>query len=139
VCEGESTVSGKILIVEDSIDAREMLAMLFNMEGYNVATAEDGREGLRRASADNPDLIVTDIQMPYVDGNEMIRRLRAQPDSKRVPIIVMTAYGEETGNRAVQSGADRAFTKPVDYDLLLEAIKDLIDQVGPRESLEPLL
>jgi len=132
-------VSGKILIVEDSIDAREMLAMLFNMEGYNVATAEDGREGLRRASADNPDLIVTDIQMPYVDGNEMIRRLRAQPDSKRVPIIVMTAYGEETGNRAVQSGADRAFTKPVDYDLLLEAIKDLIDQVGPRESLEPLL
>jgi CheY-like chemotaxis protein len=139
VCEGESTVSGKILIVEDSIDAREMLAMLFNMEGYNVATAEDGREGLRRASADNPDLIVTDIQMPYVDGNEMIRRLRAQPDSKRVPIIVMTAYGEDTGNRAVQSGADRAFTKPVDYDLLLQAIKDLIDQVGPREPLEPLL
>ena len=139
MCEGESTVSGKILIVEDSIDAREMLAMLFNMEGYNVATAEDGREGLRRASADNPDLIVTDIQMPYVDGNEMIRRLRAQPDSKRVPIIVMTAYGEDTGNRAVQSGADRAFTKPVDYDLLLQAIKDLIDQVGPREPLEPLL
>lgn len=139
MCEGESTVSGKILIVEDSIDAREMLAMLFNMEGYNVATAEDGREGLRRASADNPDLIVTDIQMPYVDGNEMIRRLRAQPDSKRVPIIVMTAYGEETGNRAVQSGADRAFTKPVDYDLLLQAIKDLIDQVGPREPLKPLL
>jgi CheY-like chemotaxis protein len=132
-------VSGKILIVEDSIDAREMLAMLFNMEGYNVATAEDGREGLRRASADNPDLIVTDIQMPYIDGNEMIRRLRAQPDSKRVPIIVMTAYGEETGNRAVQSGADRAFTKPVDYDLLLKAIKDLIDQVGSREPLEPLL
>jgi CheY-like chemotaxis protein len=139
VCEGESAVSGKILIVEDSIDAREMLAMLFNMEGYNVATAEDGREGLRRASADNPDLIVTDIQMPYVDGNEMIRRLRAQPDSKRVPIIVMTAYGEETGNRAVQSGADRAFTKPVDYDLLLQAIKDLIDQVGSREPLKPLL
>ena len=139
MCEGESTVSGKILIVEDSIDAREMLAMLFNMEGYNVATAEDGREGLRRASADNPDLIVTDIQMPYVDGNEMIRRLRAQPDSKRVPIIVMTAYGEETGSRAVQSGADRAFTKPVDYDLLLQAIKDLIDQVGPREPLKPLL
>ena len=132
-------MSSKILIVEDSIDAREMLAMLFNMEGYNVATAKDGREGLRRASADNPDLIVTDIQMPYVDGNEMIRRLRAQPDSKRVPIIVMTAYGEDTGNRAVQSGADRAFTKPVDYDLLLQAIKDLIDEVGPREPLEPLL
>ena len=139
MCEGESTVSSKILIVEDSIDAREMLAMLFNMEGYNVATAENGREGLRRASADNPDLIVTDIQMPYIDGNEMIRRLRAQPDCKRVPIIVMTAYGEETGNRAVQSGADRAFTKPVDYDLLLQAIKDLIDQVRGRDPLEPLL
>jgi len=132
-------VSSKILIVEDSIDAREMLAMLFNMEGYSVAIAKDGREGLRRASADNPDVIVTDIQMPYIDGNEMIRRLRSQSDCKRVPIIVMTAYGEETGNRAVESGADRAFTKPVDYDLLLQAIKDLIDQVGRREPLEPLL
>jgi CheY-like chemotaxis protein len=132
-------VSSKILIVEDSIDAREMLAMLFNLEGYSVATAEDGREGLRRASADNPDLIVTDIQMPYLDGDEMIRLLRAQPDCKRVPIIVMTAYGDETGSRAVQSGADRAFTKPVDYDLLLQTIKDLIDQVRPRQSLDSLL
>jgi len=120
-------VSSKILIVEDSADAREMLALLFDMEGYNVATAEDGREGLMRASADSPDLIVTDIQMPNIDGTEMIRRLRAQPSCSRVPIIVMTAYGSEIAARAVQSGANRALTKPVDYDLLLETIKDLIN------------
>ena len=120
-------MSSKILIVEDSADAREMLAVLFGMEGYSVATAEDGREGLRRASADSPDLIVTDIQMPNIDGTEMIKRLRAEPTSSRVPIIVMTAYGGDIAARAVQSGADRALSKPVDYDLLLETIKDLIN------------
>jgi two-component system chemotaxis response regulator CheY len=120
-------VSSKILIVEDSTDARDMLALLFDMEGYSVATAEDGREGLRRASAESPDLIVTDINMPHIDGTEMIRRLRAEPGSSRVPIIVMTAYGDDIAERAVRSGADRALTKPVDYDLLLETIKDLIN------------
>jgi CheY-like chemotaxis protein len=126
IVKGASTVSSKILIVEDSTDAREMLAMLFHMEGYSVATAEDGREGLMRASADTPDLILTDINMPNVDGAEMIRRLRAEPGSSRVPIVVMTAYGADVADRAVESGADRALTKPVDYDLLLETIKDLI-------------
>jgi CheY-like chemotaxis protein len=120
-------VSSKILIVEDSIDAREMLAMLFHIEGYTVATAGDGMEGLMRASADSPDLILTDINMPNIDGTEMIRRLRAEPASSRVPIVVMTAYGGEVAVRAVESGADRALTKPVDYDLLLETVKDLIN------------
>lgn len=119
-------MSSKILIVEDSTDAREMLAMLFHMEGYSVATAEDGREGLMRASAETPDLILTDINMPNIDGAEMIRRLRAEPGSSRVPIVVMTAFGDDVADRAVESGADRALTKPVDYDLLLETIKDLI-------------
>jgi CheY-like chemotaxis protein len=120
-------VSSKILIVEDSTDTREMLEMLFDMEGYSVATAEDGREGLRRASADHPDLIVTDIHMPGIDGTEMIARLRAEPGCNRVPIIVMTAYGDEVAKQAVENGADRAMTKPVDYDLLLETIKELIN------------
>ena len=119
-------MSSKILIVEDSADAREMLATLFHMEGYCVATAEDGMQGLMQASADNPDLILTDINMPNIDGTEMIKRLRAKPASCRVPIVVMTAYGDEVAGRAVESGADRAQTKPVDYDLLLETIKDLI-------------
>ena len=120
-------MSCKILIIEDSQDAREMLAMLLDMEGYSVATAEDGREGLMRAAADSPDLILTDINMPHIDGTEMIRRLRAEPGACRVPIIVMTAYGDELALRAVESGADIALTKPVDYDLLLETVKDLID------------
>jgi two-component system chemotaxis response regulator CheY len=120
-------VSGKILIVEDSTDAREMLAMLFHIEGYTVATAEDGMEGLMRASADSPDLILTDINMPNIDGAEMIKLLRAQPGSSRVPIVVMTAYGADVAGRAVASGADRALSKPVDYDLLLETVKDLIN------------
>lgn len=113
--------------MEDSTDAREMLAMLFDMEGYSVATAKDGKEGLNCASAGSPDLILTDINMPHIDGTEMIRRLRAEPGAWRVPIVVMTAYGDEVAQRAVENGADRALTKPVDYELLLETIKDLIN------------
>ena len=120
-------MSNKILIVDDSPDAREMLSMLFDMEGYNVATAEDGREGLWRASVECPDLILTDLQMPNIDGTEMIKRLRAEPGSSHTPIIVMTAYGDDIARRAVQSGADRAVTKPVDYELLLETVRDLIN------------
>src|SRR5262249_37465237 len=120
-------MGSKILIVEDSPDAREMLATLFDMEGYRVATAQDGKEALRRASADSPDLILTDTHMPHIDGTEMIKRLRADTGARRVPIIVMTAYGDEMGHLAVASGADRALRKPVDYDLLLETIKELIN------------
>ena len=121
-------VSTKVLLVEDHTDTREMIAMLLDMEGYAVATAEDGQQGITQASLQQPDIIVTDINMPKLNGIDMIRILRNRPEFGSVPILVMTAYGNSIARDALTSGATRALTKPVDYDSLVGAIKDLLHQ-----------
>ena len=118
----------KVLLVEDHTDTREMIAMLLNMEGYAVATAEDGQEGVAQASLQQPDIIVTDINMPKLSGIEMIRILRGRPEFSSVPILVMTAYGNDVARDAITNGATRAVTKPVDFESLVVAIKDLLHE-----------
>jgi CheY-like chemotaxis protein len=121
-------VPTKVLIVEDHTDTRELIAMLLNMEGYAVATAADGQQGISQASLLQPDIIVTDINMPKLSGIDMIRMLRKLPEFVSVPILVMTAYGNDIARDALTSGATQALTKPVDYDSLVGAIKDLLHQ-----------
>jgi two-component system chemotaxis response regulator CheY len=117
-----------VLLVEDHDDTRELIAMLLHMEGYAVATAEDGQEGIAQASLQQPDIIVTDINMPRLSGINMIRILREQAEFDSVPILVMTAYGNDIARDAVASGATQALFKPVDFDSLIGAIKDLLYQ-----------
>ena len=88
----------KILIVEDNPDMRELLAVALKMEGHTVYTADDGREGLKLVHADCPDLILSDITMPNLDGVEMVRCLRQMPECNKVPVLIMSAYG--SGNLA---------------------------------------
>ena len=133
LCECESLALGeclavpaKVLVVEDNTDTRELIAMLLNMEGYAVDTAEDGQQGIAQASLQRPDIIVTDINMPKLTGIEMIKRLRDLPEFSSVPIVVLTAYGKDIALDALTSGATQALTKPVDFDLLVGAIKDLL-------------
>jgi two-component system chemotaxis response regulator CheY len=118
----------RVLLVEDHADTRELIAMLLHMEGYVVATAGDGQEGVAQASLQQPDIIVTDINMPRLSGIDMIRMLRQQPEFNSVPILVMTAYGDDIARDAVASGATQALPKPVDFDSLVGAIKDLLYQ-----------
>lgn len=135
LCECESltlgecfAVSAKVLVVEDHTDTRELIAMLLNLEGYAVATAADGQQGISQASLQQPDIIITDINMPNLTGTEMIRRLRDLPEFSSVPIVVLTAYGNDVALDAMTSGANKALAKPVDFDLLVGAIKDLLHE-----------
>ena len=121
-------VPAKVLLVEDHTDTRELIALLLNMEGYAVATAEDGQQGITQASLQRPDIIVTDINMPNLTGTEMIKRLRNLPDFSNLPIVVLTAYGNDIARGALTSGATQALAKPVDFDLLVRTIKDLLHQ-----------
>ncbi|HVF91805.1 MAG TPA: response regulator [Blastocatellia bacterium] len=119
-------MSEKILVVDDSDDTREMMAKLLELESFTVITAEDGDAGIYRAKAERPDLIITDINMPNINGIEMIKLLRDEADFSRVPIMAITAYGSSVAAEAIEAGADQAMTKPVEFDSLIEDIKKLL-------------
>ena len=121
----------KILVVDDSDDTREMMAKLLELESFTVVTAEDGSAGLDTADAERPDLIITDVNMPRMNGIEMIRRLREQVGFATVPIMAITAYGNGVAKEALEAGADRAATKPIQFNALVVEIKQLL---GESES-----
>jgi CheY-like chemotaxis protein len=119
-------VSEKILVVDDSDDTREMMAKLLELEAYMVITAEDGLIGFKKAETEQPDLIITDINMPNLNGIEMIKMIREQSVINRVPIMAITAYGSTVAAEAMAAGADRATTKPIEFDSLIDGIKQLL-------------
>jgi CheY-like chemotaxis protein len=119
-----------------------MMAKLLETEAFTVITAEDGIAGLRLAAAEHPDLIITDINMPNLNGIEMIKRLRQRPGFERVPIMAITAYGNGVAKEALDAGADRATTKPVQFNSLAVQIRELLlrsllqDRPGPHSPSE---
>lgn len=116
----------KILVVDDSDDTREMMAKLLELEAFTVVTAEDGSAGLKVADAELPDLVITDINMPNLNGIEMIKELRKREGFGSVPIMAITAYGNGVAKEALEAGADRAATKPVQFKALLVEIRELL-------------
>ncbi len=121
------TVTKKILVVDDSDDTREMMAKLLELESFDVITAEDGRVGFNVAQNEHPDLIITDINMPNLNGIEMIKLIRQEPEFGKVPIMAITAYGSGIAAEALEAGANQATTKPIEFDSLIGGIKRLLD------------
>jgi CheY-like chemotaxis protein len=116
----------KILVVEDNLDTRELIHLHLTTEGFIVVTASDGHEGLYLASAEHPDLIITDISMPELDGLELVRQLRGQPEFAALPILVLTAFGESHLTEAIRVGASRALSKPVLFDGLIDEVREML-------------
>jgi two-component system phosphate regulon response regulator PhoB len=116
----------KVLIVEDDPDLAEVLSYNLRQAGYEVATAKNGLEGLRSAQLNVPDLIVLDVMLPLLDGMEVCRRLRSDPATHDVQILMLTAKAEEVDQVVGLSlGADDYVTKPFSVKVLLERIKAL--------------
>jgi len=116
----------RILLVEDDQDTRSAMAMLFEMEGFEVLSARDGREAYLKAQAERPDLIVTDINMPVVSGLDLIRLIRADCNLQGVPIIAMSAVGKQYLNRAKELGAVEVCQKPIEFDTFLSMIAQVV-------------
>jgi len=116
----------KVLVVEDNSDARKLMKAILKQEQLDVVVARDGIEGLEQARAELPDLIITDLMMPRLSGPDMIRRLRASPEHKHVPILAITAYGIDRAMDAIKAGASRALARPFENHLLLVFVKDLL-------------
>ena len=125
----------KILVVEDHADTRELLARLLELEDFTVVTAPDGMAGLQTVECEALDLVVTDISMPRLDGIEMIQRLRSNSRFESLPIITITAYGQGIVSEALMAGADGAFTKPLQFEQLINSIERLISpKLSPAAS-----
>ena len=118
----------RILYVEDNDDNVYMLKLRFELlDGFEVLVAEDGEAGCAKAIAENPDLILMDLDLPVVDGWEATRRLKADPVSSGIPIIALTAHAMSgSREKALAAGCDDFDTKPIDFDRLLEKISRLL-------------
>ncbi len=118
--------SGTVLVVDDDPVIVQLLKVNFEMEGYEVLTASDGERGIERARHDEPDVVVLDVMMPRVDGLEAARRLRADPATGRLPILLLSAKAQASDIRAGEAVADGYVTKPFDPLELLDRVAKLI-------------
>jgi two-component system, cell cycle response regulator DivK len=112
------------LVIDDDGDTREVCAEVLRLEGLSVEGASDGREGLQKAVELLPDVIITDLYMPIMDGWETIQRLKADDRTRRIPIIACT--GEEAPSGTHDSGADVVLPKPCPLDTLLLEVRQLL-------------
>jgi two-component system alkaline phosphatase synthesis response regulator PhoP len=120
-------MSKKILIVEDDPSFSRAINHIIQKEGYDVITADNGLSGLRMAQGDKPDLLILDVMLPGLDGFEICNRLRRDPPTAILPIIMLSAKGQETDKiMGLKVGANEYLTKPVDRALLLEKITSLL-------------
>ncbi len=115
----------KILLVDDSRVVLRVEQILLSKGPYQLAMASDGVEGLERARADPPDLILMDLMMPRMDGFETVRRLRADEATSRIPVIMVTTLGDARSMEAgFRSGCSDYVTKPFEATLLLSKVRD---------------
>lgn len=127
----------KILVVEDEADLREVLAYNLTRDGYRVVTAESGAEGLRKARKEVPDLVLLDLMLPDLDGVEVCRRLKKDPLTATLPIIMVTAKSEEADVvLGLGVGADDYVPKPFSPRTLLARVKAVLRRGPQREEAE---
>ncbi|MHC5022350.1 MAG: response regulator [Planctomycetota bacterium] len=122
-----------ILLVEDNEINRHLMARCLRRAHFEVIIAEDGREGIEMAGTGNPDLILIDLSLPEIDGWEATRRIKADPATRSIPIIALTAHAMPGDrDRALEAGCDEYESKPVDVPGLLEKIRRLLQEAQHR-------
>lgn len=117
----------RILVVDDETDIVEMIAYNLERNGFEVVTAHDGVAALELAQAEQPDLVILDLMLPGIDGTEVARRLKSDPHTSGIPIIMLTARGEETDVVVgLTLGADDYVTKPFSMKILLARLNSVL-------------
>jgi len=124
----------KILLVEDNELNRDMLSRRLIRRGFTVAMAIDGGEGLAMAGSESPDLILLDMSLPVLNGLDVARKLKADPDTSGIPIIALTAHAMD-GDRekALAAGCNEYETKPIEFEQLLKKMGSFLD--GTDQSI----
>ncbi|HNY77086.1 MAG: response regulator transcription factor [Sedimentisphaerales bacterium] len=116
-----------ILVVDDEEDIRELVELNLRREGYHVLTCETGEQALHRAASKAPDVIVLDLMLPGIDGLEVCRRLKADPKTQQIAVVMLTAKGEEADIvTGLELGADDYVTKPFSGKVLVARVRRLL-------------
>jgi len=126
----------KILLIEDNEMNRDMLSRRLTRKGFEITIAEDGEKGVQMAETESPNLIIMDISLPVMDGYEATRQIKANPTTRSIPIVALTAHAM-SGDRekCLEAGCDEYETKPVDLPRLLDKIEKLL--VGESDESSP--
>jgi CheY-like chemotaxis protein len=104
----------RVLIVEDNAEWRELLTMIIKRAGHEPVSARTGKEGLEQASATQPDLILMDLGLPEIGGDEATEQLKSNPATKDIPVVIQTAFGAgSAAKRALNAGAAELMQKPI--------------------------
>jgi chemosensory pili system protein ChpA (sensor histidine kinase/response regulator) len=115
-----------VLLVDDSLSVRKVLARRLGRLGLQVTTAQDGEEALELLREERFDALVTDLEMPRMNGYQLIETVRRRPETRELPVVVITTRaGREHGDLARRLGADRYLTKPVDHETLAALLGEL--------------
>jgi two-component system cell cycle response regulator DivK len=129
-------VGQKILVVEDNELNLKLFCDLLRAHGYAAEPVRDGREAVERARAFAPDLVVMDIQMPYITGLELIEQMKADAELRPIPIMAVTAYAAKGDEERIrEAGAEGYVSKPISVIRFVEAVRTLL--TAPRKEPEP--
>lgn len=128
----------KILIAEDERDIRDLVVFTLQFGGFEVVATGNGAELVSAAPNEKPDLILTDVRMPKMTGYEACQVLKANPDTKDIPIVFLSAKGqEEEVNKGMEAGATAYILKPFAPDVLLVRVKEILAQYGGKPQAAP--
>ena len=125
----------KIMIVDDCNTTRKLLGHYLRSRGYSVVFAENGLDALEKLALNDINLVMTDLNMPYMDGIELIKTLRSDPELSEIPILMVTTENDDIERaKAISSGANGYMIKPVTGNDIAENIKLIIKQIFTKEG-----
>ena len=132
-------MSRRVLVVDDEEDVRVFLTVTLELAGFTVLEAEDGVEALALARGSELDLVLLDVMMPRLDGMQALRRLRSDPRTSHLPVLLTTArIQREDVLQGLDAGADDYLTKPIDADILVARVRAALRRADQQRSLNPL-
>jgi CheY-like chemotaxis protein len=127
--------AGRVLVVDDDDVIRQLITVNLELEGFDVVTAVDGQDALDKVKQAQPQVITLDVMMPRLDGWEAAARLRGDPETAHIKVILLSARAQEADlQRGERIGVDAYLTKPFDPDELIDLVRRLMDDAGERPA-----
>jgi two-component system chemotaxis response regulator CheY len=129
----------KILVVEDDKTTRKILGLYLKAKGFDVVYAENGLDAMEKLGTETVNLVLTDLNMPYMDGIELTKNLKADPGLKEVPVLMVTTEADDEERRkAMEAGANGYLVKPVSAEMVSDQIKSILSNIfrkgGPPDA-----